>query len=57
MATHQIIDGRITSRADRIAPERCWSCGYRGASLAPNHNGQLTCSLCDPDGWDVTPRD
>ncbi|AMT69284.1 MULTISPECIES: hypothetical protein [Mycobacteroides] len=53
MTTHQLIDGRITSRADRLAPERCQRCGYRGASLAPNANGRLTCSLCDPTGWDV----
>ncbi|RIT59364.1 hypothetical protein [Mycobacteroides abscessus] len=51
--SYTICDGRITSRADRLAPERCQRCGYRGASLAPNATGQLTCSLCDPTGWDV----
>ncbi|SKZ61160.1 hypothetical protein [Mycobacteroides abscessus] len=53
MTIHQIIDARITSRADRLAPERCQQCRYKGASLAPNHTGQLTCSLCDPTGRDV----
>lgn len=51
--TYQLIDGRITSRADQRAPERCQQCRYKGASLAPNATGQLTCSLCDPTGWDV----
>lgn len=51
--SYTIRDGRITSPADRLAPERCQHCRYKGASLAPNATGQLTCSLCDPDGWDV----
>lgn len=54
--SYTVCDGRITSRTDRLAPERCQRCGYRGASLAPNDHGQLTCSLCDPDGWDVPKR-
>lgn len=51
--SYRFIDGRITSCADQLAPERCQQCGYRGASLAPNDSGRLTCSLCDPGGWDV----
>lgn len=51
--SYTICDGRITSRADRLAPERCQQCGYRGASLAPNGTGALVCSVCDPTGWDV----
>ncbi|SKQ83635.1 Uncharacterised protein [Mycobacteroides abscessus subsp. abscessus] len=51
--THRFIDGRITSRIDQLAPERCQHCRYKGASLAPNATGQLTCSLCDPTGRDV----
>lgn len=51
--SYQFIDGRITSRIDRLAPERCQLCDYRGASLAPNATGKLVCSMCDPDGWDV----
>ncbi|SHW96634.1 hypothetical protein [Mycobacteroides abscessus] len=53
MTHYQLIDGRISSRADQLAPERCQRCGYRGASLAPNGTGALVCSLCDPDGWDI----
>lgn len=55
--SYTICDGRITSIADQRAPERCQRCGYRGASLAPNATGTLVCSLCDPDGWDVTRHD
>lgn len=51
--SYTICDGRITSRLDRLVPERCQQCHYKGASLAPNGTGALVCSVCDPDGWDV----
>lgn len=53
MTTHQLIDGRITNRADQLAPERCQQCHYKGASLAPDATGALVCSQCGPAGWDV----
>lgn len=52
--TSTIIDGRITSRIDRLAPERCQQCHYKGASLAPSANGKLVCSKCEPAGWAAT---
>lgn len=52
---YEMRDGRWFNWADRVDPERCQLCGYRGAAVAPNAAGVLTCSICDPNGWPDIP--
>jgi hypothetical protein len=54
MSIHMTIsDGRWRTCADKVWPERCQGCGYRGASLAQTDpSGKYTglhCSQCAPE--------